>query len=83
MKGRPVVWENTVDPEKAPDTPLLAQFVLAYPGFIKEHSFRERIGIFLETVNQFRPCLETDGQFSIYRTDDAAYKCKNIKQRDR
>ena len=69
--------------EKAPGNPLLAQFVLAYPDFIKEHSFRERIGIFLETVNQFRPRLETDGQFSVYRADDAAYKCKNIKLRDR
>ncbi|MBR3388421.1 MAG: hypothetical protein IKG84_09395 [Bacteroidales bacterium] len=69
--------------EKAPGSPLLAQFVLTYPDFIKEHSFREKIGIFLETVNQFRPRLETDGQFSVYRTDDAAYKCKNIKLRNR
>ena len=69
--------------EKAPGNPLLAQFVLAYPDFIKEHSFRERIGIFLETVNQFRPRLETDGQFSVYHAEDAAYKCTNIKLRDR
>ena len=69
--------------EKAPDNPLLAQFILSYPGFIKEHSFRERIGIFLETVNQFRPRLETDGLFTVFSEDDVAYKCKNIKLHSR
>ena len=67
--------------EKNPDCPLLASFVLSYSGFIKEHSFRERIGIFLEAVNQFRSRLETDGQFTIFSAGDVAYKCKNIKLR--
>ena len=62
--------------------PLLADFILSYTGFIKDLSFRERIGIFVETVNQFRPRLMTDDGFSIYHSENMAYKCKNIKLRN-
>lgn len=60
---------------------LLADYVLSYRGYIKEHSFRERIGIFLEVVNQYRPGLATDGEYTLFADGGEAYKCKNIKLR--
>ena len=60
---------------------LLAEYVLSYTGYIREHSFREKIGIFLEAVNQFRPRLVTDDRFTVFAEGDIAYNCKNIKLR--
>ena len=60
---------------------LLAEYVLSYSGYIREHAFRERIGIFLEVVNQFRPHLVTDNEYTLFEDDGVAYKCKNIKLR--
>ena len=61
---------------------LLAEFVVSYTGYLKDHSFRERIGIFLEVVNQFRPQLLTDNEYTVFADGDSAYKCKNIKLRN-
>ena len=61
--------------------PLLAEFILGYTGFVKDHSFRERIGIFMETVNQYHNNLVTDEGFTIFQAEEAAYKCKNVKLR--
>lgn len=60
---------------------LLAEYILSYKGFMKEHAFRERIGIFLEVVNQFRPRLMTDNQYTLFQNGSITYKCKNIKLR--
>ena len=68
---------------RAEGAPLLADYILSYGGYVVEHSFREKIGIFLETVNQFRPRFETDDRYTVYREGDEAYKCKNIKLRAR
>lgn len=63
------------------DEKLLADYIISYTGFVKEHPFRERIGIFLEVVNQYRSRLLTDNQFSIFQDGDISYRCKNIKLR--
>lgn len=60
---------------------LLAEYVISYQGYSKEHSFKEKIGLFLETVNQFRPKLITDDQYTVIRNGNEAYQCKNIKLR--
>lgn len=60
---------------------LLADYVIHYTGFIKEHPFRERIGIFLEAVNQFRQQLVSDNDYTVFADGRTAYKCKNIKLR--
>ena len=60
---------------------LLAEYVLSYSGYIREHAFREKIGIFLEVVNQFRPHLVTDNRYTLFENGGVAYKCKNIKLR--
>lgn len=60
---------------------LLAEYILSYKGFMKEHAFRERIGIFLEVVNQFRPRLMTDNQYTLFQNGSITYKCKNIRLR--
>lgn len=59
----------------------LADYVLDYEEFLVEHTFREKIGIFLETVNQYRPKLVTDDNYTVYRSGEEAYKCKNMKLR--
>ena len=71
------------DYAKSAGSENLADFVLGYDGYTVEHSFRERIGIFLEVVNQYRPKFVTDNNYTIYRNGDEAYKCKNIKLRTR
>lgn len=71
------------DYKKSPEDTLLASFVLSYSGYIKEHSFREKIGIFMETVNLFRPHLVSDNSYSVFEAGDIAYKCKNIKLRSK
>ena len=71
------------DYKSCPDDMLLASYILSYDGFIKEHSFRERIGIFMETVNLFRIQLATDNSYSVFEAGDIAYKCKNVKLRSR
>lgn len=68
---------------RAEGSPLLADYILSYGGYIVDHSFREKIGIFLETINLFRPRFETDDQYTVYREGSEAYKCKNIKLRAR
>ena len=60
---------------------LLAEYVISYAGYIREHTFREKIGIFLEVVNQFRTKLVTDNEFTVFSEGNIAYKCKNIKLR--
>ena len=50
---------------------------------LKEQLQPGQIGIFLETINLFRPRFETDDQYTIYREGSEAYKCKNIKLRAR
>ena len=67
------------DYKKTAGDQLLAPFILSYGGFLKEYSFEERIALFLETANQFHDKLVTDNQYSVFETNDAIYKCKNIK----
>lgn len=71
------------DYSKTNGSTSLAEYVLAYGDYTIEHSFREKIGIFLEVVNQFRPNFVTDDNYTVYRNGTEAYKCKNIKLRTR
>ena len=59
----------------------LKSAISASTGYIREHAFREKIGIFLEVVNQFRPHLVTDDGYTLFENGGVAYKCKNIKLR--
>lgn len=58
---------------------LLIDYVLDYDRFSKDLSFGEKIGIFLETANQFRSRLVSDGGYTVVRHETKAYECKNIK----
>lgn len=69
--------------EKAEGQPLLADFVMSYSGFSREHSFREKVGIFLETANQFRSRLVTNDEYTTFSAEGSTYKCKNLKLRVR
>ena len=57
---------------------LLINYVLDYDRFSKELSFGEKIGIFLETANQYRSKLVTDDGYTVVRNGAKAYECKNI-----
>ncbi|MBQ8071193.1 MAG: hypothetical protein IJ202_10125 [Bacteroidales bacterium] len=67
------------DFSKAEGDPLLSDYVLSYSGFIREHSFEERIGIFLEVANQYRRSLVTDEGYSVHSSQGSAFRCKRIK----
>lgn len=71
------------DYSRTEGTQLLADYVIDYEGYLIEHTFREKIGIFLETVNQYRPRFVTDDGYTAYRSGEEAYKCKNLKLKKR
>lgn len=64
---------------KSGGSQLLVDYVFSYQNYSRNHSFKEKIGLFLEVVNQYRQKLVSDNQYTVISDGDYAYKCKNIK----